>query len=79
MLRDEFRLLTNKDKYRLKRRRKKFDWRWLRKDNKITGPILEFDTIAQAHYYLIENFASSIEEDVWTIVEDINLKTLLKV
>ncbi len=77
MLRDEFRLLTNRDKYRLKRRRKKFDWRWLREGKKSTGPILEFDTIEQAYHYLLENFASSVEEEVWTIVEDINLETLV--
>lgn len=79
MLLNQFKLLTNKNRYRLKRRRKKHVWFWVRK--KIagirSGEIEEFKTIAEAHRYLLDNFAASVEEDVWTIVEDIDLETLV--
>lgn len=78
-LRNQFRLFTNGDKYRLKQRQKKFVWSWVKRKlngGSIIGKIAEFDTIADAHYYLLENFASSVEEEVWTIVEDIDLEVL---
>ena len=78
MLLNQFKLLTNKNRYRLKRRHKKHVWFWVRK--KIagirSGEIEEFKTIAEAHWYLIENFANSDKEDVWTVVEDIDIEVL---
>ena len=80
MLRNQFRLYTNRDGYRLKQRRKKFVWSWVREKSgwgEVRGSIAEFKTIQEAHRYLLENFAS-VEEEVWTLVADIDLETLAK-